>query len=143
MTRIALLALCAVLAALTGCAHPLAAPIAVLNTSGAFLTTAHGAMVAAQDAEAARASAAAPDEASAERAEDATEAAYAPWWDAYRGVWLVWVAGRASVEAASAARAAGREPKLEKVQAAVLRLVEAQERLRDATEALIGARERR
>jgi hypothetical protein len=142
VTRVALAVVCA-FALLAGCAHPLTPAITVLNTSGAFLTTAHGAMVAAQDAEAARASAAAPDEASAERAEDATEARYAPWWDAYRGAWLVWVAGRASVEAASAARAAGQDPKLEKVRAVVLRLVAAQERLRDATEALIGAREGR
>lgn len=143
MTRLALAALCAVLVALSGCAHPLTPAIAVLNTSGAFLTTAHGAMVAAQDAEAAAASAAAPDDASAERAEDAAEARYAPWWDAYRGVWLVWVAGRASAEAALAARAAGREFDAARVQVAIGRLVDAQEKLRDATEALMLARERR
>jgi hypothetical protein len=135
--------LCALALLLTGCAHPFAPAVAALNSSAAFLTSANRAMVAAQDAEAAAASAAAPDEASAERAEDATEAAYAPWWSAYHDAWLVWVAGRASVEAASAADAAGRDPEAAKVQAAVLRLVEAQVRLRDATEALIGARSTR
>jgi hypothetical protein len=139
----ALAVLCLLLAALTGCAHPLSPAVAALNSSAAFLTSANRAMVAAQDAEAAAASAAAPDESSVDRAEDATEARYAPWWSAYHDAWLVWVAGRASVEAASAADAAGRDPEATKVQAAVLRLVEAQARLRDATEALIGARSAR
>lgn len=142
MTR-ALALLCILLAALVGCAHPLEPAVRALNTSAAFLTASHGAVLSAQDAEASAASAAAPDEASAERAEDATEARYAPWWSAYHGAWLVWVAGRASVETASAADAAGRDIEAARVSAAVLRLVEAQARLRDATEALIGARERR
>lgn len=142
MTR-ALALFCLLLAAIVGCAHPLEPSVRALNTSAAFLTAANRAILAAQDAEAAAASAAAPDEASAERAEDATEARYAPWWSAYHDAWLVWVAGRASVEAASAADAAGSDLEAARVSAAVLRLVEAQARLRDATEALIGARERR
>lgn len=141
MIRLALL--CVLLAALVGCAHPLEPAVRALNTSSAFLTAAHSAVLSAQDAEAAAASAAASDEASAERAEDATEARYAPLWSAYHNAWLAWVAGRASVEAASAADAVGRDIEAARVSAAVLRLVEAQARLRDATEALMMAMERR
>ena len=139
MTRILATITLLAIALLVGCAHRLEPAIVALNTSGAFLTTANRAMVAAQDAEAAAASAAAPDEASAERAEDAAEARYAPWWRTYHAAWLVWVAGQASIEAAQAADAAGRAFDEATVRTAIVRLVDAQERLRQATEALIGA----
>ena len=65
---------------------------------------------------------------------------YDPIWDAYHGVWLVWVAGRAVVEAEQAAEAAGASFDLVRAQAAVLRLSDAQRRLSEATEALMRRR---
>lgn len=139
MTRVLL---CVLALLLVGCAHPLTPAITVLNTSSAFLTTAHGAIVAAQDAESAQAEARETTRDAAEAAGARTDAEYDPIWDAYHVVWLVWVAGRAAVEAQQAAEAAGAAYDPTRVQAAVLRLSQAQERLRSATEALTQRRSR-
>jgi hypothetical protein len=143
VARSVLALLCALALLLAGCAHRLAPAITVLNTSSTFLTTAHGAIVAAQDAESAQAESRETTRDASEAAGARTDVEYEPIWDAYHGVWLVWVAGRAAVEAQQAADAAGATYDHARVWAAVLRLSEAQERMRVAIESMMQRRQAR
>jgi hypothetical protein len=140
VTRLALAALCALALLLVGCAHRLAPAIHVLNTTSAALTASHSAIVNVQDAESAQAEARCTTRECAEAAGAAVDVRYDPWWDAYHAGWLSWVAARSVVEASQAVDAAGGTYDAARVQAAVLAIAAAQERLREATEGLMQRR---
>jgi hypothetical protein len=140
VTRTALAILCALALLLVGCAHHLTPAITALNTSSAFLTSAHAAIVNVQDAESAAAETREATYEAAAAAGARVDGEYEPLWSAYHVTWLVWVAGRAIVEAEQAADAAGGAYDPAKVSAAVLRLAEAQRRFGEATEALMARR---
>lgn len=135
MTRIAL---CLLALPLVGCAHRLTPAITVLNSTSAALAASHAAVVNLQDAESAAAESTCATRECAEAAGARVDAAYEPWWGAYHAHWLVWVGARSVVEAAQAVDAAGGTYDAARVQAAVLAIAKAQERLRMATEGLMA-----